>query len=98
MKLEADDLTQIREIVMGVVSESQERLARMIAKEVLAIRDELARMRQEEPSLISGVADIKLGYEALRESVHTLEAEVLESRDAVEKVDRRMETLEARVL
>ena len=98
MKLEADDLTQIREIVMGVVSESQERLARMIAKEVLAIRDELARMRQDEPSLASEIADIKLDYESLRESVHALEAGALSTRAAVERVERRMETLEAQVL
>ena len=82
----------------GVVSESQERLARMIAKEVLAIRDELARMRQEEPTLASEVANVKLGYETLRESVHALAAGALETRDAVERVERRVETLETQVL
>ena len=96
MKLEADDLTQIKEIVTGVVSESQERLAQMIAKEVLGIREELARLRQEEP-LTSELAAIKIDHETLRRRVHSIETGISEDWEAMKGVERRIQRLEAHV-
>ena len=97
MKLEADDLTQIKEIVTGVVSESQERLAQMIAKEVLGIREELAKMRQEEPTLTSEFAAMKIDHETLRRRVHSIETGISEDWEAMKGVERRIERLEAHV-
>lgn len=100
MSLDESDFSKIRGIIQEIVNESQERLARMIAKELLGIRDELSKIRQGKPELRSEISGVKLDQEVLRARIQNIELGLVEHRkdsclvtDRLESVERELNTM-----
>jgi chromosome segregation ATPase len=94
MALEENDFSKIRKIVQEIVDESQEKLARMIAKELLGIRDELSKARREKPEFRSEMTNVRLDQEVLKARIQNIELNLVEHRKDTDRVVDRLESLE----
>lgn len=94
MSLEESDFSRIRGVVQEIVDESQEKLARMIAKELLCIRDELSKIRQGKPELRSEISGVKLDQEILKARIQNIELGMAEHRKDSGSVVERLEAIE----
>jgi len=97
MALEENDFSRIRKIVQEIVDESQEKLARMIAKELLGIRDEISKIRREKPELRSEITDVRLDQEVLKARIQNIELNLVEHRKDAGRVAERIESLEREI-
>ena len=94
MSLGESDFLKIREIVQEIVDESQERLARMIVKELLDIRDELSKIRQGKPELRLEISEVKLDQEVLKVRIQNIELGMVEHRKDSSLVTDRLGSVE----
>lgn len=94
MALDNEDLTHVREILLEVVEHSQEKLARMIAKEFLGVREELTRAKQERSDVRSSLSELKLDYEFLKRRLQNIEIGVAENRKEHIELAKRINYVE----